>query len=48
MPLKSGSSREVIGQNIGELERSGYPRAQAIAISLSKAGKGKKKRKKPR
>lgn len=29
MPLAKGSSREVIGQNIAEMERSGYPAAQA-------------------
>jgi hypothetical protein len=39
MPLKSGSSREVISDNIRELMRSGYPQKQAVAIALKKAGK---------
>lgn len=43
MPLAKGRSRKVIGRNIGELERSGRPRKQAIAIALKKAGKARKK-----
>jgi hypothetical protein len=42
MPLKKGSSRKVVGANIAELEKSGYPDKQAIAISLNKAGKSRK------
>lgn len=42
MPLLSGSSKEVISQNIAELIRSGKPEAQAVAISYSHAGKGRK------
>lgn len=38
MPLKQGSSRKVIGQNIKTEEAAGKPRAQAIAIALHKAG----------
>lgn len=45
MPLKRGSSRKVISENIGELVHSGRPQRQAIAISYSKAGKGRGKRK---
>lgn len=45
MPLLKGSSDEVIGANIGELRKSGYPEKQAIAIAFSKAGKSKKKKK---
>lgn len=37
MPLESGSSREVIGQNIKTEEAAGRPRKQAIAIALNKA-----------
>jgi hypothetical protein len=40
-----GSSKEIIGGNIAELRRSGYPEAQAVAIAYSKAGKSKKKKK---
>lgn len=44
MPLKKGSSKEVISENIKELILSGRPQKQAIAIALSEArrtGKGK-------
>lgn len=44
MPLKKGSSDKVVGQNVKELESSGYPRNQAVAIALSKAGKSNKKK----
>jgi len=40
MPLKSGSSKEVISANISELVRSGRPRNQSVAIAMNKAGKG--------
>lgn len=42
MPLKPGSSNQVVGQNISELERAGYPPKQAQAIALQKAGKSNK------
>jgi len=45
MPLKSGKSKKVIGQNIATEIRSGKKKAQAIAIAFSKAGKSKKKKK---
>jgi hypothetical protein len=44
MPLMKGSSKEVIGSNISELRRSGYPEKQAIAIAFAKAGKSKRKK----
>ena len=44
MPLKKGKSKKTISENIGELQRSGYPPKQSIAIAYSEA-KGKKKRK---
>lgn len=37
MPLKKGKSKKVISENIGELQRSGYPRNQSIAIAYSEA-----------
>ena len=43
MPLKRGSSKKVISDNIAELIRSGKPRDQAVAIAYDKAGKSKKK-----
>ena len=44
MPLKKGSSQDVIGHNIGKLITEGYPRDQAAAIALKKAGRSKEKR----
>lgn len=37
MPLEKGSSRDVIGRNIAEMENSGYPHKQAVAASLNNA-----------
>ena len=37
MPLSHGSSRAVIGRNIAEMERTGHPRAQAVAAALRAA-----------
>lgn len=45
MPLKSGKSKKVIGQNIRTEMHAGKPQKQAIAIAMRKAGKAKPKRK---
>lgn len=39
MPLKSGKSKSIIGSNIREMVKSGYPQKQAVAASLDKARK---------
>lgn len=39
MPLKQGSSREVISENIAELVKAGHPQAQAVAIAYHSARK---------
>lgn len=42
MPLKRGSSKKIISENIRIEMKHGKPREQAIAIAMHKAGKSKK------
>ena len=48
MPLKKGSSRKTISENIRTEIRAGRPRDQAVAIAFAVARRAKKKKKKKR
>ena len=43
MPLKSGTSKKVVSQNIKTEMAHGKPQKQAVAIAMSKARESKKK-----
>jgi len=42
MPLKKGSSKTVVSENIRELIRAGHKKEQAVAIALKYAREAKK------
>jgi hypothetical protein len=46
MPLKRGSSRKTVSENIRREKAAGKPQKQAVAIALSQARRSRGKRKK--
>lgn len=46
MPLKRGTSKETVSENIAEMRKAGYPQKQAVAASLRQQRESKKKGKK--
>jgi hypothetical protein len=47
MPLRKGTGRSAIGQNISEMETFGHPKSQAIAAALNAARRSGAKIRKP-
>lgn len=47
MPLKKGSSRETISENIREMRSAGHPQDQSVAAALREARQYRKKKRRP-
>jgi hypothetical protein len=45
VPLKSGSSKETVSENIREMVRAGHPQDQAVAAAMRKKRESGKRRK---
>ena len=45
MPLKKGTGKAVVSENIKEMRRAGYPQKRAVAAAMRQAGKSPKGKK---
>jgi hypothetical protein len=46
MPLKKGSSKKVVAENIREMRKAGHPQDQAVAAALGQARRSKGQKRK--
>ena len=44
MPLKRGSSKKVVSENIREMVHSGHPQKQAVVAALNNARRSRKRK----
>jgi hypothetical protein len=45
MPLKKGTSKKVVSENIREMVKAGHPQKQAVAAAMREKRQSRKKKK---